>query len=75
MRDVIWNIIVLWVIWKIYDAFKLVTKTNHTNASNSNKNQTYQKKEGEVKIENLNKNQKSHFKPSDGEYVDYEDIT
>lgn len=71
MRDVIWTIIVLWVVWKIYDAIKKIS-TSQTKTSNN----TYQyKKEGEVKIDNLNiNNKKSNFHSTDAEYVDYEEI-
>ena len=80
MRDFIWTVIILWVVWKIYDAFKFVTKANHKQPFNSQNNQSYQtpsnnKKEGEVKVNKEREKQKTHFKPSDGEYVDYEDIT
>lgn len=81
MRDFIWTVIILWVVWKIYDAFILVTKSNHKQPFNSQNNQSYQappsnnKKEGEVKVDKISEKQKPHFKSSDGEYVDYEDIT
>lgn len=80
MRDIIWTVIILWVVWKIYDAFKLVTKATQKQTVNSQKSQSYQtssniKKEGEVKVDKMGEKQKTHFKPSDGEYVDYEDIT
>lgn len=80
MRDIIWTVIILWVVWKIYDAFKLVSKATQKQSFNSQNNQTYQasandKKEGEVKVNKMGEKQKTHFKPGDGEYVDYEDIT
>ncbi len=81
MKDIIWTVIILWIVWKIYDAFKSVTKPKtQTNSnsyySNQNSNhQSYQtKKEGEVKVDINSTKQKAHFKPDDGEYVDYEEI-
>jgi hypothetical protein len=77
VRDIIWTVIVLWVIWKIYDAFKSVSKPKtQTHGYNSQQNNNYhnQKKEGEVKIDPNAPKQKSHFKPEDGEYVDYEEV-
>ena len=71
MRDIVWTIIVIWFVWKIYDAFKSVSKPK-TQTQGFNKNQTYQK-EGEIKIDK-NVNMKSHFNPDDGEYVDYEEV-
>lgn len=71
MRDIIWTVIVLWLAWKIVDAIKSVSqKKTQAQASNSQNN----RREGEVKINNIGAQQKSHFKPEDGEYVDYEEI-
>jgi len=80
VRDFIWTVIILWVVWKIYDAFILVTKANRKQTFHSQNNQSYQapynnKREGEVKVDEMGEKQKTHFKPSDGEYVDYEDIS
>ena len=80
MRDLIWTVIILWVVWKIYDAFKFVVKPSQKQTVNSQKSQSYQnssnyKKEGEVKVEKMREKQKTHFKSGDGEYVDYEEIT
>lgn len=72
MRDIIWTIIVLWIIWKIYDAFKSISKPK-TQQQGFNNQHDY-RKEGEVKIETRETKNKSHFKESDGEYVDYEEI-
>lgn len=63
MRDLIWTIIVIWLVWKIYTLFTSVkTKTNSNHS-----------KEGEVKVY-TNSNSKTHFNPKDAEYVDYEEI-
>lgn len=37
-------------------------------------NQQSQRQEGEVKLESTQSTHKPHFKPGDGEYVDYEEI-
>lgn len=70
MRDIVWTVIIIWVVWKIYDAFKNVSKTK---SRGFNDHQTQQRKEGEVKIDK-NVEPKSHFNPNDGEYVDYEEV-
>jgi hypothetical protein len=72
VRDIVWTVIVIWVVWKIYDAFKNVTKTQNQ-GSNGHQNNYRQQKEGEVKIDK-NVNQKTHINPNDAEYVDYEEI-
>lgn len=74
MRDIVWTIIIIWVVWKTYDAFKNVSKAKTQNQGFSgNQNNTYQQKEGEVKIDK-NVNQKTHINPNDAEYVDYEEV-
>ena len=75
LRDIIWTVIIIWVVWKIYDAFKNVSKPKtQTHGFNPQQNNNDQKKEGEVKVDHSAPKQKSHFKPNDGEYVDYEEI-
>lgn len=86
MRDIIWTVILVWLVWKIYDAFKGIskmqtqrvnnqqTRQGATNNSYYTTNQQSQRKEGEVKLDSTQGTHKSHFKPGDGEYVDYEEI-
>lgn len=74
MRDIIWTVIAIWIVWKIYDAFKSMSKPKvQTQGFSRNQNAYQQKKEGEIKIDK-NVNLKSHFNPNDGEYVDYEEV-
>lgn len=76
MRDVIWTVIILWVVWKLYDAFKNVSKARtqtQSQGGNSYQQNSYRQKEGEVRVDTSAK-PKTHFKPGDGEYVDYEEI-
>jgi len=68
MRDVIWTIIIVWLVWKIYDTVKSVSKTN---SKDTNK---YYGNEGEIKINKKDRINKPLFNPNDGEYVDYEEI-
>ena len=70
MRDIVWTIIVIWVVWKIYNLFKNVS---HKKTQSIYKNNNHQQNNGEIKIEQSGK-LKSHFNPNDGEYVDYEEI-
>lgn len=79
MRDVIWTIIVIWIVWKLYDAFTSFNRAKARSTINpygQAQQHTYQQssqRDGEVKIDNKGES-KSHFKPDDGEYVDYEEI-
>ncbi len=69
MRDIIWTIIGVWVIWRIISAFSSFSsasrKAQNINTDNQNStqydNQTPQPKKGELK-------------PDAGEYVDYEEV-
>jgi hypothetical protein len=70
LRDIVWTIIIIWIVWKIYDAFKNMSKTQ---GGTKTQNKFYKQKEGEVKIDH-NINQKTHFNPKDAEYVDYEEV-
>jgi len=76
VRDIIWTVILIWVVYKIYETFKSVSRTR-TQAQGFNSNQSnyyHHKKEGEVRVDPTASKQKTHFKPEDGEYVDYEEI-
>jgi hypothetical protein len=70
MRDLIWTVITLWVVWKLYDAFKHVLKPQQAKNTGSFKS----KKAGEVKIENMRSKQKPNFNANNAEYVDYEEV-
>lgn len=68
MRDVIWTLIIVWLIYRIFSAFS------------NKKSVVYQKhehhhydKEGKVNVE-PNPNKKSKTKIDDTEYTDYEEI-
>ena len=74
MRDIVWTIIIIWIVWKTYDAFKNISKTKTQNQGFSgNQNNYHQQKEGEVKIDK-NVVHKTHINPNDAEYVDYEEV-
>jgi hypothetical protein len=74
MRDVIWTIIAVWVIYRIYEAIKssrvyIYQKHEH--------NYNTQQREGEVKIDAKSQEHHSDRKPNSdkgGEYVDFEEV-
>ena len=75
MRDIIWTVILVWVVWKIVSAFKNISKMQAQRVNHQNNTyQQQQRKEGEVKIDSTQSAHKPHFKPGDGEYVDYEEV-
>lgn len=71
MRDVIWTIIIVWVIYRIYQAIS-VSKINVYQKHDHHYNTS---KEGEVKIdkEPLHTDKKPNSDKG-GEYVDFEEI-
>jgi hypothetical protein len=72
LRDIVWTVIIIWIVWKIFDAFKNTSKSK-TQDGNRNQTNFQNQKEGEVKI-NHTTNQKTQYNPSDAEYVEYEEI-
>jgi hypothetical protein len=82
MRDLIWTIIIIWVVFKLVSAFRSisVTKTRaHSNQKAYNpftQGQTKQKPEGSVTVDPPNTKSGKTPKPNvnDGEYVDFEEI-
>ena len=74
MRDVIWTIITIWVVYRIYEAIKsskvyIFQKHDHHYQSTS-------QKEGDIKID-ANTSQSQERKPNSdkgGEYVDFEEV-
>lgn len=80
MRDVIWTIIIIWVVYKLVDLFRgtSVKKTfvynkyeYHSSAQNAST-----KPEGSVTVESKAAQSSKQPKPNstDGEYVDFEEI-
>lgn len=73
MRDLIWTIIGVWVIWKIIDAFRNLSASRNNqnysgNDSSGYRNSSSTQSEGSVAPK------KGELKPDAGEYVDYEEI-
>ena len=67
MRDIIWTIIILWVVWRVVDAFRSFNSAaKKTQSSTSN----YQNQTEESNFQSAPK--KGELKPDAGEYVDYE---
>ncbi len=69
MRDIIWTIIILWVVWRVVDAFKKINssakkvRSGSTNQQNFNSESNFQSSP-----------KKGELKPDAGEYVDYEEV-
>lgn len=77
MRDVIWTIIIIWVVYKLVDIFRSTTvkKTFVYNKYESHHHASNKRPEGSVTVEQNTKPGKSpKANASDGEYVDFEEI-
>jgi hypothetical protein len=77
MRDVIWTIIIIWVVYKIIGIFRSSSakKTVIFNKYETHNHTTQQKPEGSVTVEKNAKDDKSpKANSTDGEYVDFEEI-
>ncbi|MGZ3931567.1 MAG: hypothetical protein ACXVPQ_13020 [Bacteroidia bacterium] len=73
MRDIIWTIIVVWLVWRVIDAFKSfsqkasgVNSGADTRYTNEHSARTNMNDPGQGP-------KKGHLKPDAGEYVDYEE--
>jgi len=71
MRDIIWTIIVIWVVWRLIDAFRSISATRKTQGSTVNENRRQQHYH-----ENTTSAapKKGGLKSDAGEYVDYEEV-
>jgi Domain of unknown function (DUF4834) len=73
MRDIIWTVIVVWIVWKIYDSFKTVSKPKTQRVYN-NQQQSQAQQEGKTTVNSNEQKKKPHLDPNIGEYVDYEEV-
>ena len=77
MRDVIWTLIVVWVVYRLYNAFSnsgkrtvVYEKHEHHHYSNG---QSKNNSNGEIKIESMPPRSPKK-KAADDEYTDFEEI-
>ncbi len=78
MQEFFFTVLIIWVIWKLYGAFAgSGSRTTGTRTYQQNNHHHYYQKqpkqEGEVRIEKK-ASPESKIPPTEGEYVDYEDI-
>lgn len=77
MKDIIWTIIIIWVVYKVVDIFRgtTVKKTSSYTNYTSQTNHQYQKPEGSVTVEQNTKQGKNpKANATDGEYIDFEEL-
>jgi hypothetical protein len=72
MRDIIWTIIGIWILWKIIDAFRSYSSSK--SSSDFRKDQREQHQNTTQHTSEKPQQKKGELKPDAGEYVDYEEI-
>ena len=71
MRDIIWTVIIIWVIWRVLDLFRGLNQAR-TSQTNVNQNQNYRHQSNHSNT-HQDTPKKGHLKPDAGEYVDFEE--
>lgn len=75
MRDVIWTIIVTWVIWKIWSMFKSArTVVVQKNEQHNHHHHYHNQPEGTTTVNTQTASRNKSFKDDDGEYIDFEEV-
>lgn len=72
MRDFIWTVIIIWVIWRVIEAFRTVSSASKRAQQNSGYSQNSTQNHNQR--HNTNQPKKGELKSDAGEYVDYEEI-
>ena len=75
MQEFFYTVLAIWVITRLFNAFSGNKKSSQTfqQTNNTNYYSEQKQKEGEIKIE-TKKAPESKIPPSEGDYVDYEEI-
>lgn len=68
MRDILWTIIIIWVIFRIIGAFRNYSSSSTKNTAQNHHNNTTHNTSGNTQ------SKKGELKPDAGEYIDYEEI-
>ena len=77
MRDIIWTLIVIWLIYKLVDIFKGSRNKSYVNNSTTQNNNTNTKQTESKTSFSVNKNPKDVIQKStdkEGDYIDFEEI-
>jgi hypothetical protein len=70
MKNVIWTLIIVWLIYKVVEVFKNSSKINQNNPQNNNSSIKQPKSPAEKEMKDA---LQKHLN-KDGEYVDFEEI-
>ena len=75
MKDILWTIIIIWVVYKIVDIFRSTTVKKSSSHSNYDARGPEHKPEGSITVEKNHTHGKTpKANSTDGEYVDFEEI-
>ncbi len=74
MRDVVWTLIAIWVVYRLYNAFFVSTpKSTSFNSSNSQNPSNHQSSEASQKPKRQD-NLSKKLADNEGEYVPFEEV-
>ncbi len=71
MRDVFYTILVVWIVWRVFDSISTYRTKQGKSVNDSQQNN--KRKEGETSIDYAPPTKKK-ISDNEGEYVDYEDV-
>jgi len=74
MRDIIWTLIVIWLIYKLVDIFRGSTKKSFVNNSSSQNTQDQQSQSSNFTTKKVPKEVIQKSADKEGDYVDFEEI-
>lgn len=72
MRDFIWTVIIVWVIWRVIEAFRGVSAVSRKMKQGPNYTQNHTQTTDQT--HNSTQPKKGELKSDAGEYIDYEEI-
>jgi len=74
MRDIIWTVIVIWLIYKVVEVFRIASSKRNINSTSYNSQQPDTNPHSHSKPEKDIKNAVKKHLNNEGEYVDFEEV-
>ena len=74
MRDVIWTLIAIWVVYKLYNAFFITAPKSSSFKSNPSQNNTNHQSNDSSQKPKRQDNLSKKLADNEGEYVPFEEI-
>lgn len=71
MRDVFYTVLVIWILWRVFNSISSYRTKQASNVNNPSQNN--KRREGETSVDYVPSTKKK-ISDDEGEYVDYEDL-